>query len=133
MVGHGIAPSDGVAPIITKAFRAGAIANPKQQGPRVTVATLQILEQERKFCKKHAPEVFSNLRSIGSPSFLIFFETLQKKEHKPVTTKLFAANIKYRWITPLKPQERHYGCTYYAEDKDSGYKLLQTLQLESQE
>lgn len=57
--------------------------------------------------------------------------TRRKKEMKPITSKLQAANLFYKWITPGKIQILYLGMLYYSMDEEMGYALLQSLNLES--
>lgn len=128
---HELCLNQGFSIVITKAYRIGAKANPRRDGPReIIAALLNVRLKQRILAEVRQKHSFR----YKSSQVLIFpdlsREALQKRhELKPITQILLFNNITSRWVTPLKISLRHQGKVYIVENVKAGKELLRTLKI----
>lgn len=116
-------------PIITQAYRLGSPKAQTRTLPRDIIATFADMRVKNKILQVAREKGFL---SHNNDKVLVLLdltpETLKKrKELKGITAALTEANLRYRWVTPLKLQITHNGKSYYVKTEEDGYDVLRHL------
>lgn len=112
----------GVAPVIDNAFRLGQDTKGNLRYPRDILATILTKSRSEKGFLYHGKR---NIVLLDLPSETL----LRRKALKPIISQLLEDKIRFKWFSPTSFYVLHQGQQLQVTDMDSGYLLLDTLQI----
>lgn len=122
----------GIAPLLYRAFCLGSASRPADRGPRDIIVEFADPHSRFKiFQEAHAGGFlpFKDSKNLAFPN--LSTEALSKRKSlQPISSKLSAAGIRYRWASNYDLTVQFHGKLLSASDLDSGLLLLQELHLE---
>lgn len=121
------------APLLTQSYRLGKVNSPARTLPRDIICTFADIRTKNRIIDEAKKKGFLLHRQ---EQVLVFQdltpETLQKrKELKGIISALRGANIRHRWVSPLKLQVSHKGKSFFIQSEDEGHDILAFLNIET--